>query len=160
MTAGAGAPVFAEYPKTVVLTDGTHVILRPWAAGDPAPPSVPPRPDTAGDRITVLAIDGERIAAAATLDPPVSPGAAATLGVTIEPAYRNRRLGTWLLLDLVHLAAGLGVERLLAVAPSADAMYLAALRRLDFVPDGAPAIPIPPGTVVFAKVIHTAWTDF
>jgi hypothetical protein len=76
--------------------------------------------------------------------------------VALAPAYRGRRLGTWMLLDCVHLATALGFARLEAVARRDDEAHLAALRRLDFVErrdEGA-------GALVLAKTLHAAWTDF
>src|SRR5262249_54461231 len=70
---------------------------------------------------------------------------------------RGRRLGTWMLLDAVHLAAALGVERLEAVVRPGDEARLAALRRLDFVDARAPG---PAAGVVLVKRPHAAWTGF
>ena len=81
----------------------------------------------------------------------------ARLRVAIDPEYRGRRLGTWLVLDGVHLAAGLGVERLEAAAHPGEAAYLAALERLDFVVDRARTSP---SSVVLVKSLHRGWTDF
>src|SRR5439155_779912 len=76
----------------------------------------------------ILACAGERVVAALALGrgaPEV-----ARLSVVIDPEYRGRRLGTWLVLDAVHLAAALGVERLEATLHPEDTAYLAALERL------------------------------
>jgi 6-phosphofructokinase 1 len=166
--AGAGPRVteaaLADYPKTVVLKDGTHVLLRPMTATDREAVTAlhdrlapgegrTARVETA-DAI-VLACDAERVVAAALLERTAPDAAAVT--VVLDPAYRGRRLGTWMLLDCVHLAAGLGLARLESVAPAGDEARLAALRRLDFVerPDGASA-----SAVVFVKTLHATWTDF
>jgi hypothetical protein len=62
-----------------------------------------------------------------------------------------------MLLDCVHLAAGLGYARLEAVARIDDADRLAALRRLDFVErrDGTSA-----PQLVLVKTLHASWPDF
>src|SRR5258705_323817 len=101
------------------------------------------------------ACDGERVVAAAALERGVPE--VARLRVAIDPDYRGRRLGTWLVLDGVHLAAGLGVERLEAAAHPGEAASLAALERLDFVVDRARTSP---SSVVLVKSLHRGWTDF
>jgi len=152
--------VLADYPKTVVLTDGAHVVLRPLGAAEGAALRVllaraaAERLPSGGDPV-ILAWDGERVVAAAALERRVPE--VARVSVAIDPEYRGRRLGTWLLLDLVHLAAGLGIERLESALRPGDAAYRAALERLDFVVDAAHASP---SGVVLAKRLHRAWTDF
>jgi GNAT superfamily N-acetyltransferase len=167
------APVLTEYPKTVVLKDGAHLVLRPADAAEPDPvaaltaswsPAEQPLPEPAADaeHTTVLALDGERVVGAAVVARLAGP--TATVTVAVDGAYRGRRLGTWLLLDAVHLAAGLGVGRLLAVARADDEAYLGALRRLDFFEAGnAPGAGHgrpSDGRLVLAKTLHGAWTDF
>lgn len=147
----------AEYPKTVVLRDGAHVVLRALGSEDrPALAALLARAP-AGERaafvtdadVGVIAFDGERAVAAATLDR--RDDARAGLGMIVDPDYAGRRLGTWLLLDVVHLATALGAASLEARVPPGDGAYRAALRRLDFVQatDGT-----------MAKTLHATWTDF
>jgi GNAT superfamily N-acetyltransferase len=153
----SGDPL-AAYPKTVVLRDGLHVVLRPMTPAD--------RPGVAtllaGDGgpsveradAVLVATEGERTAGVALL---ARHGDAAHVAVELDPGYRGRRLGTWMLLDAVHLAGELGVARVEARVRPGDAPLEAALRRLDFVP-------APPrdadGARVFVKTIHAGWTDF
>ena len=96
----------------------------------------------------VLALDGADVVGAATLG---RRGAVGTVRVVLAPGYRGRRLGTWMLLDVVHLAATLGLTRLVAPVHPGDAAYHAALRRLDFVPEGSGE---------FVKTLHVGWPDF
>ncbi|HYY05523.1 MAG TPA: GNAT family N-acetyltransferase [Candidatus Limnocylindria bacterium] len=152
---------FADYPKTVVLKDGGQVVLRPLHADEGAAlrallarAAPDERLVPAGDPI-IVAWDGERAVAAAALERCVPE--VARLRVAIDPAYRGQRLGTWLVLDAVHLAAGVGVERLEAAAHPGDAGYLGALERLDFVVDAARTSP---SNVVLVKRLHRGWTDF
>jgi GNAT superfamily N-acetyltransferase len=154
----------ADYPKTVVLTDGTHVVLRPVAAADrhavAALRDLVPRgegreaPFEAAAAV-VLAVDGERVVGATLLERSAPDAAAVT--VVLDPDYRGRRLGTWMLLDCVHLAAGLGLARLEAVADAGDDALLGALRRLDFFEERR-------GTsvsgLVLVKTLHAVWTNF
>jgi len=151
----------ADYPKTVVLTDGAQLVLRPLGGAERAAlrallARVAPAEGFAPDaELVILACDGERVVAAAALERGVPE--VARLRVAIDPEYRGRRLGTWLVLDGVHLAAGLGVERLEAAAHPGEAAYLAALERLDFVVDRARTSP---SSVVLVKSLHRGWTDF
>jgi GNAT superfamily N-acetyltransferase len=162
------AAVLAEYPKTVVLKDGLHIVLRPQAGGEPdalAALTAPwpaterplPEPSPGAECTTVLALDRERVAGVAVVARQAGP--IASVAIAVGPGYRGRRLGTWLLLDAVHLAAGLGVERLVAVARAGDEAYLAALRRLDFFLADGGAHPAAQ-RIVLAKDLHGAWTDF
>lgn len=134
MTAADVAGTLArEYPKTVVLKDGAHLVLR--ASVD-------------GGTIVVAADDGGAPAGSARLGWTTEPAA---LSVTLEPAYRDRRLGTWMLLDGVHLAAALGAAGVVVDAPGAGEAFRGALRRLDFAEDR-------PGR--FTKTLHHGWGDF
>jgi RimJ/RimL family protein N-acetyltransferase len=175
------APLGA-YPKTVVLTDGTHVELRLALAGDAAaiaalarygPPDLglPPGSDRAARdlrrTLTVVASDTPGVVAEATLVRGQDRAAhAASLAVRIAPTHQGRRLGTWMLLDCVHLAATLDIELLAAPARRQDEAYLAALRRLDFVDDATlrARYHVPDsdarGLVVLVKAVHRQWTDF
>ena len=154
----------ADYPKTVVLKDGAHLVLRPMTTADREAvaalrdrlPSGEGReaPFEAAEAM-VLACDGKRVAAVALLERG-TPDAGA-VSVVLDPGYRNRRLGTWMLLDCVHLAAGLGIARLEAAARRGDDAYLAALRRLDFVEDRERASA---SQLVLVKTLHEAWSDF
>jgi len=159
-----------EYPRTVVLKDGAHLTLRPVAAGDgPAVAAFRARqaeaatapladvPSAAADRaVTIAALDGARVAGLLVL---VRDGAPveAEIRVALDAAYAGRRLGTWMLLDAVHLAAALGVVRLGASVRAGAETEQAALRRLDFVEDPSGGAP---GLRRFVKAIHAGWTDF
>jgi RimJ/RimL family protein N-acetyltransferase len=167
------------YPKTVVLTDGTHLVLRLGVPGDAAavaglashgPPDLTLGPADLPDpqrTLTVVACDTARVVAAATLvRRPAREARVASLGVRIDPAYQGRRLGTWMLLDGVHLAAALDIELLAAPSYPEAGPYLAALRRLDFVDDASLRAQhrVPDGRtqglVVLVKAVHRQWTDF
>ena len=151
-----------EYPKTIVLKDGAHVVLRPLAYGEREALSalvarVPPADrhgvDVDAADPVVLAWDGERLVGAIGITRRLAE--VAELGLVVDPVYRGRRLGTWMLLDAVHLAAGLGYTCLDARVGAGDDAYRAALRRLDFAGDAAAS---PAG--IMRKTLHAAWTDF
>jgi GNAT superfamily N-acetyltransferase len=155
----SGDPL-AEYPKTIVLRDGAHLVLRrPTPADDravarllAAAAAEAGAPETAD--AVVVAADGERTAGVALL---AKDGDAARVAVALDPAYRGRRLGTWMLLDAVHLASALGVARREAEVRADDADRLAALGRLDFVVDATRSSP---GRLVLVKRLHAGWPDF
>jgi GNAT superfamily N-acetyltransferase len=190
----SAAGALDEYPKTIVLSDGTHLVLRPMAGGDgPAleallgrlpeeerarlpetlaalarPGGAAPSGADSSPGLAVVALDGEDLAAVAVLERGASPsrGHVAEIALAIDPGRRGRRLGTWMLLDCVHVAAGLGIEQVVASVTTDEHAYLAALRRLDF----AEAAPPPArrrgldgstrATVVMVKTLHRGWPDF
>lgn len=130
--ADVAATLAREYPKTVVLKDGAHVVLRASMAGT----------------TVVVSADEEGTPAGTGR---LERGDPIRLAVTLAPGYRDRRLGTWMLLDGVHLAGALGARQVVVDAPPAAEALRAALRRLDFVEDR-------PGA--FTKSLHQGWTDF
>jgi len=143
-----------EYPKTVVLNDGLHVVLRAMVAADAAAVARLLDGDAGARDAVVVAVDGARTAGVARL---TVDGDAARVAVALDPAYHGRRLGTWMLLDAVHLASGLGVARLEASASPDDAERCAALRRLEFVVDPARSSA---SELVCVKTLHAAWPNF
>ena len=147
------AAALAEYPKTVVLKDGAHLVLRPMAPGDAdrfaallGRLPVDERPER--ETPVVLAVEGEDAVGAVLLEVRDTVG---TVRVVLAPGYRGRRLGTWMLLDAIHLGAALGLARLVAPARPAEDALRTALRRLDFVEQ-------PSGE--FVKILHAGWPDF
>ena len=153
----------AESPRMVVLAVGVHVVLRaldPSARGALAQrlAQVPEEErlafDATSENSIVMAWDGERVAGAALLAQRDGVG---VVRVVLDAAYRRRRLGTWMLLDLVHLGAALGLVRLEARPGTDDADLLAALRRLDFVEEASRSSP---ATRVLVKTLHAGWPDF
>ena len=148
-----------EYPKTVVLNDGTHVVLRP--AGEADRPALAAALAGAGEgmraddpeTIRVVALDGRRLAGVASLTSGRD-GDERRVAVWLDPVYEGRRLGTWMLLDLVHLAGALEIARLVVSVPTGAEALEAALRRLDFVAvTGSDARS-------FTKTLHVGWPDF
>jgi RimJ/RimL family protein N-acetyltransferase len=182
-----------EYPKEIRLKDGTPVTLRPLERGDadalvaffqrvPAQDRWYQRHDVTDEALVrqwALAVDYERvipivavwegrIIGDATLHRHRY-GSSRHVGeirVVIDPAARARRLGTWMLLDLIHLATGLGLEKLVAQIAGGDTAALRALRQLDFVREGV----IPElhkdqagellDLVIMVKNLAPPWTDF
>ena len=67
------------------------------------------------DRIFTIAavLEGEMIAAAVLIrNRPGAEGHAGRIQMSVAEPYRERRLGTWMLLDLINAAMSMGLERL------------------------------------------------
>jgi GNAT superfamily N-acetyltransferase len=87
--------------------------------------------------------------------------------IAVLPAYRNKRLGTWILLDLVQLAMDKGLELLRAdlIVGMEDAAIEAA-RKLDFIKKAElkDYAQDPQGKrydmVIMIKRLHKGWSDF
>jgi GNAT superfamily N-acetyltransferase len=137
---------FDDYPRTVVLKDGTHVALRPVSGADRT--GLPFPLEATAAAAVIVAVDGDRVVGASVLE---RRGEVGTVRVHVAPDHHGRRLGTWMLLDAVHLAAALGIARLEAHAAPDETAYRDALDRLDFVEQS-------PGVLV--KTLHATWPDF
>ncbi len=91
----------------------------------------------------------------------------AHLRIVVDPDYRQQRLGTWLLLDIVKLAICMGVEKLVAefVAGLEDPAMNAA-SKLDFFEQAVLKDYVKDSEgrrhdlVVMIKTLHRDWSDF
>lgn len=182
-----------EYPKEIVLKDGTLVTLRPVERGDADRLVAFFQRLSAHDRwylrhdvsdativrtwaenvnyervIPIIALSNGEIIGDATLHRHHH-GSRRHVGeirLVIDPGARERRLGTWMMLDLIQLATRLGLEKLIAQIASSEIAALRALRQLDFVREAI----IPElhkdasGTshdmIILVKNLAPAWTDF
>jgi ribosomal protein S18 acetylase RimI-like enzyme len=127
------------YPKEVILRDGTGVTLRPVSSDD-GPllgemlrrlsdedrwflglgVDVPAFTETwirfaETERVFSIAavLEGRMIAVAALVsERPGAEGHVGQVRISVAPGYRERRLGTWMLLDLINAAMSMGLERL------------------------------------------------
>jgi ribosomal protein S18 acetylase RimI-like enzyme len=155
-TAGA----LRDYPKEVILNDGTGVTLRPLRAGDTRAlhemfmrfseddrwflnhdVSDPQRIESwmndldVQRLISLVALLRGRVIANAALMMKRY-GAKSHIGkirISVDPEYRERRLGTWMLLDLHNVAMALGLKRLtMRLVQGRDASIIAAVKRLAF----------------------------
>jgi GNAT superfamily N-acetyltransferase len=148
------------YPKEVILTDGTGVTLRPLGAGDEAALSAmfqrfPPQElwflnhDVRDDRVIrswvrhsnlhrvisiAAALEGRIVANAVLLR--TSRGARRHMGevrVFVDPAFRGKRLATWMLLDLINLGISMGLQMLvMGLIQDSDAPIINSVRKLGF----------------------------
>lgn len=91
----------------------------------------------------------------------------AHLRIAVDPDYRHKRLGTWMLLDAVKLAIGAGIEKLVAefVSGVEDPAKQAA-ERLDFFKEGElqDYVKDPGGCyrnlIIMVKTLNRDWDDF
>lgn len=182
-----------EYPKEIVLKDGTPVTLRPVARGDADQLVAFFQRISREDRwylrhdvsdvttvrawaeevnyervIPIVALSNRQIVGDATLHRHRH-GSRRHVGeirLVIDPAMREKRLGTWMVLDLIQLATGLGLEKLIAQIAGSEVVALRALRQLDFVREAI--IPelhkdvsgTPYDLIILVKNLAPAWTDF
>lgn len=183
-----------RYPKEVVLKDKTEAIIRPlekqdepklrelYAAlpekdrwfmrHDVVNPDVVHRMIAAigkGNVISMVALVGDRVVAHASL---LMRGYGCTrhvgrLRIAVMPELRHKRLGTWILLDLIQLGMDQGLDDIRAdfVVGIEDAAIEAA-RKLDFfkvavLPE---YVKSPRGTrydlQIMIKRLHRNWGDF
>lgn len=183
-----------RYPKEIVLKDCTEAVIRPLEKDDEdllrdfynhtpeqdrwylrhnvANPQVVSRMIQAigkGNVFSTIALVEDRIVAHASL---LMRGFGSTqhvgrLRILVLPAFRHKRLGTWMLLDLIQLAMDKGLDDLRAdfVVGVEDAAIDAA-HKLDFF-----KVAILPEYVkdsvgrrydlqIMVKRLHRHWSDF
>jgi len=182
-----------EYPKEIVLTDGTPVTLRPLERSDGDALVAFFQRISSEDRwylrhdvtdpllarswteelnyervIPIVACREGRILGDATLHRHRHGSIAhiAEIRLVIDPQVRAKRLGTWMTLDLIQLATGLGLEKLVAEIASSETAAIRALRHLDFVREAVipelhkDASGVMQDLVIMVKNLAPAWTDF
>ena len=183
-----------RYPKEIILNDGTEAVIRPLEADDrdsltkfyldiPENDRWYMKVDVTepeviqkwiqgidnGKVFSILAVAKELTAAHASLH---LRGFGATrhvgrLRIMVLPEYRHKRLGTWMLLDLIQLAMDKGLRDIRSdfVVGVEDAAIEAAFK-LDFFkkailedyvkgPDGKRY-----DLMIMSKRLHKDWSDF
>ena len=150
-----------DYPKEVILKDGTGVTLRPLKAGDENAlfemfNRLPEEdlwflnhdvsdPELIAEWIhnldpnrvisIVALLEGRIIANSALMVKRY--GAKSHIGkvrISVDPGFRDRRLGTWMLLDLVNLAMAIGLQMLvMRLVQDRDASVMSGIKKLGFV---------------------------
>jgi GNAT superfamily N-acetyltransferase len=183
-----------RYPKECVLKGCEEAVIRPLEAGDgpllgrfykeiPEEDRWYMRYDSTEPAVirkwidaigqdhahSIIALCGDRIVGHGSLHKR-SFGSTRHVGrfrITVMPEFRNKRLGTWILLDLIQLAIDMGLEDLrtdLVVGPEDAAIE--AVRKFDFFrraelrnyakdPDGNRH-----DMVIMVKRLHRGWSDF
>jgi ribosomal protein S18 acetylase RimI-like enzyme len=153
--------VLKDYPKEVILKDGTGVTLRPlkqedegalvdmfkgfsedelWFLNhdlsDPAIIHTWIKQLDLSRVISIVAfLEGRVIANAALMMKQF--GAKSHIGklrISVAPSFRENRLGTWMLLDLSNLAMAIGLQMLvMRLVPDRDALAIKGVKKLGFV---------------------------
>ncbi|MFH1350025.1 MAG: GNAT family N-acetyltransferase [Pseudomonadota bacterium] len=150
-----------DYPKEVILKDGTGVTLRPLKDGDENALFEMFRRLSADDLwflnhdvsdpgliadwiknldpnrvISIVALLEGRIVGNAVLMMKRY-GAKSHIGkvrISVDPGFRDRRLGTWMLLDLVNLSMAMGLQMLvMRLVQDRDASLINGVRKLGFI---------------------------
>jgi GNAT superfamily N-acetyltransferase len=152
--------VMRDYPKEVILRDGSGVTLRPvtsddgpllnrmlgrlseqdrWflGLGGDVAAFVESWVRFAGtERVFAIAaaLEGEVIAVAALVRERAGfEGHVGQIRISVVPDYRERRLGTWMLLDLINAAISMGLERLvMRLVEGRDDLIMRGVEKLGF----------------------------
>ena len=157
---GELSTMLENYPKEIILRDGVGVSLRPLRQGDEDPLFDMYNRLPEEDRwfldadvsniemirnwvrkaqgqgiVSIVGVLEGKIIAHATLAWNIH-GAKShigKIGITVDPSFRERHLGTWLLLDLHNLAISVGLEVLLMpLVEDRDTSFIQGVRRLEF----------------------------
>lgn len=182
-----------DYPKDVILKDGSGVTLRPLQPGDQDLVNGMlgrfPEEDVwflgdvlatlrnvdslvqemeAGRAFSIGAILEERIIAVAILmaRQPGGEGHIGDVSISVDPDFREKHLGTWMLLELVNGALSMGLEILVMhLIGGRDASVIRSAGKLEFreeavlrnhVKDRAGNLC---DLVVMVKRLHRLWDD-
>lgn len=183
--------MFEAYPKEIILSDGTGLTLRPLRAGDEEPLYQMFKRFPSSDRwflegdvtdfqlikywvekrvmkraIALVAELEGSIIAHATLAGKTY-GAKrhiGKIGVSVDPAFRERNLGTWMLLDLINLAISMELELLVMhLVEERDASVIKCLKKLEFSKEAILKGHVkdqegnPHGLVIMVKRLHQGW---
>jgi L-amino acid N-acyltransferase YncA len=186
--------VLKDYPKEMILKDGTGVTLRPLLEGDQGAlfemfhrfskdelwflnhdvndPQLMDRWVRNLDSkrvVSILALlEGQVIANAVLMMKDY--GAKKHIGkirIAVDPAMREKRLGTWMLLDLINLAVAIGLKILvMRLIEDRDMAVIEGVKRLDFVERAVFKDHVldmngnPHNLVILTKRLQTHWDDF
>jgi len=188
------ASVLKDYPKEVILKDGTGVTLRPLAHGDrdalfkmfrrlPKDElwflnhdvNDPELIDewiknlTKKRVVSILALLEGRVIANAVLMMK-NYGAKKHIGkirIAVDPAMREKRLGTWMLLDLINMAVAIGLKILvMRLIEDRDIAVIQGVKKLDFVERAVFKDHVLDmeenfhNLVILTKRLQTRWDDF
>lgn len=186
--------VTMDYPKEIILKDGTGVTLRPLKPGDEnalfemfklffedelwflnhdvSDPRLFEDWVKSLDLNRVVSIvallEGRIIANAALMVKDY--GAKSHIGkvrIAVDPSFREKRLGTWMLLDLVNVAMAIGLKTVvMRLVQEKDASVISAVRKLDFIEEAVLEDYVldregnPCNLVIMTKRLPTEWDQF
>jgi predicted acetyltransferase len=188
------ADVTMDYPKEVILKDGTGVTLRPLKQGDENALFEMFKQfskdelwflnhDVSDPRLfedwvksldlnrvvsIVALLEGRIISNAALMMKHY--GAKSHIGkvrIAVEPSFREKRLGTWMLLDLVNVAMAIGLKTVvMRLVQERDASLMSAVRKLDFTEEAVLEDYVldrggdPCNLIIMTKRLPTEWDQF
>jgi len=186
--------VTMDYPKEIILKDGTGVTLRPLKPGDENALFEMFKlfsedelwflnHDVSDPRLfedwvkgldlnrvvsIVALLEGRIIANAALMVKDY--GAKSHIGkvrIAVDPSFREKRLGTWMLLDLVNVAMAIGLKTVvMRLVQEKDAYVISAVRKLDFIEEAVLEDYVldregnPCNLVIMTKHLPTEWDQF
>jgi L-amino acid N-acyltransferase YncA len=157
-------PQRSRYPKELVLKDCTEVVLRPlqesdldvviqffkelplanrwYLKEDPTRPEIVKkwiRNQGLDKSFCVLAMEGDRVVAHASLLRRLQGGRqhVGRIRLMVARDFRNKRLGTWMIFDLIRRAMEMGLEKLRTdFIIGVEDMAIEAALKLDFIKQG------------------------
>jgi hypothetical protein len=183
-----------DYPKEVILKDGTGVTLRPLKPGDEdalfdmfsrfskdelwflnhdvSDPKLFEewfRGLDLNRAVSIVALlEGRIISNAALMVKQY--GAKSHIGkirIAVDPHFRERLLGTWMLFDLVNFAMAVGLKKVvMRLVQEKDAFLMNAVRKLDFIEEAVLEDYVldsggnPCNLVIMTKRLPTEWDQF
>ena len=186
--------VLKDYPKEVILKDGTGVTLRPLMDGDQdalfrlfhqfpkeelwfLDHDVNDR--ALMDRWVLNPEDKRVVSIVALLERSVIANAALVMKdhgakkhmgrirIAVDPAMREKRLGTWMLLDLINLAVAIGLRILvMELIEDRDTAVIRGAKKLDFMEEAVLENHVldmeenPHNLLILTKRLQTCWDDF
>jgi len=181
------------YPKEVILKDGTGVTLRPIQEGDEDLLFQMFKRLSEDDRwflnndvsdvrlikgwvknldlnkiTSIVAVLEGQIISYATLIKKYY-GAKSHIGkirISVDPSFRERHLGTWMLLDLINLAMAIGLGTLvMRLVDGRDSSLIKSVEKLDFLREAVLTNYVrdragnPHNLVIMIKHLHRGWDD-
>lgn len=91
----------------------------------------------------------------------------AHLRIMVDPAYRQQRIGTWMLLDTIKLAMNMGIEKLVAeFVGGVEDPAMNAAHKLDFFEQAIIRDYVKDrhgkyhDLIIMVKTLHRDWSDF
>jgi len=186
--------VLNDYPKELILNDGTGVTLRPLADGDQDalfkmfhrfskdelwflnqdvndPDLIDGWVRNLNPKrvVSIIALLEGRVIANAVLMMK-DYGAKKHIGkirIAVDPAMREKRLGTWMLLDLINMAVAIGLKILvMRLIEDRDIAVIQGVKKLDFVERAIFKDHVldmeenPHNLVILTKRLQSRWDDF
>ena len=183
-----------DYPKEIILKDGTGVTLRPIQAEDEALLARMFNRFSEDDRwflnhdvtdfgllerwvkendpnriISIVAVlEGQIIANAILKRKDHGPkNHIGKVRISVDPSFRTKRLGTWMLLDLINLGMALGLEKLVMdLVKNRDSPVFRGVKNLDFFEEAVLRNYVKDrggnlhDLIIMVKHLHRGWDDF